>query len=301
MKPGTRPSRPAAVPRSGPDDSREASGLWAAVLRQPAFRRSAAASLCALLLSGCVETGDFGRVKRNSTWNDLLETGGSVVAARRGEPVSPYGYTDDERELRNRAWRFLVPAHEYAWFERVLADLAAKRILPPGARGGDPATYFDALLSDGAISPASRYRRLSEDAAADARLLPKLTDIAARVFTADGVRLKTLGYARTVSPADIVNAETRVAENRCLVSWVAFGLDTRIAEYRYALEHLVIETPQAQAVPAERSLAFLEAGRPALARFDVPPLAGTLCGGEREVPPAVAIEEAPLRPLVRRS
>ena len=270
-------------------------------MRELAFRRLAAASLCALVLSGCVETGDFGRVKRNSTWNDLLETGGSVVAAGRGEPVSPYGYTDDERELRNRAWRFLVPAHEYAWFERVLADLAAKRILPPGVRGGDPAVYFDALLSDGAISPASRYRRLSEDAAADARLLPKLTDIAARVFTADGVRLKTLGYARTVSPADIVNAEARVAENRCLVSWVAFGLETRIAEYRYALEHLVIETPQAQAVPAERSLAFLESVRPALARFDVPPLASAICAGERKPPPGgPPIEAAPPRPLVRK-
>jgi hypothetical protein len=36
----------------------------------------------------------------------------------------------------------------------------------------------------------------------------------------------------------------------------------------------VIETPQAQAIPAERSLAFLEAQRPALARFDIPPLGG---------------------------
>jgi hypothetical protein len=271
------------------------------LLRAPAPRLAAIAAVGTLLLGGCVETGDFGRVKRNSTWNDLLETGGSVVAARRGEPVSPYGYTDDERELRDRAWRFLVPAHEYAWFERVLADLAAKRVLPPGARGGDPAVYFDALLSDGGISPASRYRRLSEDAAADARLLPKLTDIAARVFTADGVRLKALGYARTVSPADIANAQARVAENRCLLSWVAFGLDTRIAEYQYALEHLVIETPQAQAVPAERSLAFLAASRPALARLDVPPLAGALCAGGKEVRPAVAVEEAPLRPLVRKS
>jgi len=255
---------------------------------------------CALLLSGCVETGDFGRVKRNSAWNDLLETGGSVVAGRRGEPVSPYDYTDDERELRNRAWRFLVPAHDYAWFERIVADLAAKRILPPGVRGGDPAIYFDALLSDGAISPASRYRRLSEDAAADARLLPKLTDVAARVFTADGVRLKTLAYAATVSPADIANAEARVAENRCLVSWIAFGLETRIAEYRYALEHLVIETPQAQAVPAERSLAFLEGSRSALARFDVPPLAGAQCAGERKTDPAAATVAAPPRPLVRK-
>ena len=256
--------------------------------------RIAAQALGALCLAGCAETGDFGRVKRNSTWNDALEITGSVAATVRGEPVSPYGYTDAERELRDRAWRFLVPAHEYAWFERMLADLAAKRVLPPGARGGDLTIYHRALLSDGAVSPASRYRRLSEDAAADARLLPKLALVASRVFEADRVRLGTLARAGTVSPADIQNAEARVAENRCLVSWVAFGLETRAAEYRYALEHLVIATPQAHAIPAERSLAFLEAQRPALARFDIPPLGGALCSGDaRGLVPAVAIEAAP--------
>ena len=267
-----------------------------------ALGRAALGALGGVLLAGCVERGDFGRVKSNSAWNDLLGATGSVVAAGRGEPVSVFDYTDDERELRNRAWRFLVPAHEYAWFERAVADLAAKRILPAEARGGDPAIYFNALLSDGAISPASRYRRVSEDAAADARLLPKVTEVAARVFTADSVRLKALGYARTVSPADIANAEARVAENRCLLSWVAFGLETRIAEYRHALEHLVIETPQAQAVPAERSLAFLEAQRPILARFNVPLLASALCAGEGASSHGVAVETAPPppSPLVRK-
>ncbi|WP_246736122.1 hypothetical protein [Enterovirga aerilata] len=263
--------------------------------------RPALAALSALLLGACVERGDFGRVKRNSAWNDMLEATGSVAAAGRGEPVSPYDHTDDERELRDRAWRFLVPAHDLAWFERALGELAAKRILPPDAGAGDPAAYFGALQRDGALSPASRYRRLSEDAAADARLLPKLADVAARVFAADGVRMKTLGYAGRVSAADIAQAEARVAENRCLVAWVAWGLDRRLAEYRYALEHLVIETPQAQAVPAERSVAFLEAQRPALARLGVPPLASADCAGRGRVPAAVAVESAPSPPaLVRK-
>lgn len=259
------------------------------------------AALAAFLVGGCVERGDFGRVKRNSTWNDVLETSGTVAAAARGEPVSAYGYTDDERELRDRAWRFLVPAHEYAWFERALADLAGKRVLPPGVRGGDPTIYHRALLSDGALSPASRYRRLSEDAAADGRLLPRLTDLAGRVFTADGVRLRTLDHAAIVAPADIANAEARVAENRCLLSWIAFGLDARLGEYRYALEHLVIETPQTDAVPAERSLRFLESGRGSLAAFDLPPLASALCAGAK--PKARAVPDAgpsPGAPLVRK-
>ncbi|MGA0595526.1 hypothetical protein [Enterovirga sp. CN4-39] len=260
--------------------------------------RACGVLLGALALAGCVERGDFGRVKQNSAWNDLLQATGSVAAAGRGEPVSPYGYTDDEREFRNRAWRFLVPAHDFAWFERALADLAAKRVLPPGAGAGDPTIYHRALLSDGAISPASRYRRLSDDAAADARLLPKLLDVASRVFTADAVRLKTLNHAVAISPADIANAEARVAENRCLLAWVAFGLEQRIIEYRYALEHLVIETPQSDAVPAERSLTFLESRRALLARFDVPPLLGPPCSRAGSVQPAIEAAPEPAPPLV---
>jgi hypothetical protein len=245
-----------------------------------AAARIAGAVLLLAVTGACAERGDFGRVKTHSTWNDILTETGAIAASIRREPVSLYSFTDDEKELRDRAWRFLVPAHEFAWFERALGDLSAKRVLPPGIPGADPTVYHRALLSDGAVSPASRYRRLGEDAAADARLLPALTAVANRVLAADGVRLKTLNYAQHVEPVDVANAHARVAENRCLVAWVVFGLEGRIANYRHALEHLVIETPQAHAIPAERSVTFLAGQARLLDRFAVPPLDSGACGGE---------------------
>lgn len=239
-----------------------------------------------------MERGDFGRVKQHSAWNDIVATTGSVAAGLREEPSSSFPFTDDEVELRARARRFLVPAHERAWFERALADLAATRVLPPDTGTGDRTTYFRALAGDGAASPSSRYRRLSEDASADMRLVPGLEAVARRVLVADRVRAKTLGHAQDVSERDAADAFARVAENRCLLAWIVTGLDERLLGYRYALEHLVIETPQADAVPAERSLSALRQTRAALGGFGVAPLAEGGCLGpqpDRPLPVATPI------------
>lgn len=198
----------------------------------------------------------------------MLDATGSVAAQVREEPVSPYGYTDDELALRGRAWRFLTPAHERAIFDRAVAELAAKRVLPPELALQDPASYHRALMSDGSVSPSSRYRRVGEDAAADARLLPAFAEAARRVAVADGVRLKALGHARTLAPADVENARARAAENVCLLGLVRTALGNRIDGYRFALEHLVVETPQADAVPVERSIATLSRTMAALGDID---------------------------------
>ena len=227
----------------------------------------------------------------------MLAFTGDVVAARRGEPVSAFPFTDDEGELRHRAWRFLVPAHERAWFDRALAELAAKRVLPPGTGLGDPAAYLVGLERQDGISPASRYRRLGEDAAADAILLPPLVDTARRVAIADGVRMKTLAYTGDALPPEIADAEARVAENRCLLAWVRSGLEDRIAAYDFALRRLVIATPQADAVPAEHSLATLRAARSAFAGFDLPSLAS--CAGDRPIAGGRPVAKPPGAPTTR--
>ncbi|MFL5156361.1 MAG: hypothetical protein ACJ8C3_26320 [Microvirga sp.] len=132
--------------------------------------------------------------------------------------MSPYVFTDDEQELRRRAWRFLMPAHERAWFERRLGELVAARILPMSFGRNDRPSYFRALMRDGGASPASRYRRLSEDAAADAKLIDPFAIIAARVVQADAVRLKALGWVQDLTTEEARNAAMRVAENRCLIA-----------------------------------------------------------------------------------
>lgn len=252
----------------------------------------------ALSLSACAETGDFGR-PRPSLWNDaVLPATGSLAAHLRDEPVSFFDLTDDERELRQRAWRFLTPAHERAWFDRALAELVRTRVLPATLRPADPAAYHDALTSQAARSPVSRYRRLGEDVAADRALLAPFAARAARVLAMDRTRLRAVPFMREADAQRIRFAVARVAENRCLVAWVRQALDERIAAYAEALEGLFLETPDAQAIPPERALAELRAAAGILAALPVPPFADGGCIGAETVL-AEAVSVAPVASPVR--
>ncbi|GJD33652.1 hypothetical protein [Methylobacterium aerolatum] len=260
----------------------------------PVRRRSRPLLLAAaasVILGACAQQGDFGRPKAGA-WNSLIDATGAVVARERGEPSADAPFTDDEQDLRSRAWRFLMPADTREAFLDILANLTRARVLPPSWRSEDPARYHDALLDEGFRSPVSRYRRLTDDAVADARLVPPFTALAARVADADARRLRSLPFARTLKDDDIREAAMRVAENRCLVAWVRLEAGRRLEGYRYALEHLFAEAPDPAAAEAERALAMLAGRRPL---FDplLPPDAATRCGFV-PAPAPVAVVKTPL-------
>ena len=171
-----------------------------------------------------------------------------------------------------------MPAHERSWFERIIANLVRTRVLPAELRPADITAYHRALLGGSFRSPASRYRRLSEDAVADARLTGPFAAVAARVIAADGARLRGFAHVRHLEEPHVHDALARVDENRCVIAWVRHETLARLESYRYALEHLFIEAPQNEAVPAERSLAKLAAHRAALDGLVGPPVPGAPCG-----------------------
>ncbi|MEH3117997.1 MAG: hypothetical protein PGN25_10495 [Methylorubrum populi] len=246
--------------------------------------------LVPLLLAACAQEGDFGRPAR-SAWNGLVETTGTLAARERGEPASASPLTDDEATLRDRAWRFLMPADGRAAFEDALANLTRARVLPPDWRRDAVPAYHEGLISEAFRSPVSRYRRLSDDAVADGRLIPPFAALAGRVFAADGVRLRALPFSESLDDGDVRQAAMRVAENRCLVAWVRLETSLRIARYRYALEHFLAEMPGREAASAEQALAFLE-GRRALFDPLLPADASARCGLTE--PPAQAVLAAPV-------
>lgn len=232
------------------------------------------AGLC--LIGACAQEGDFGR-PAPSAWNSLIDSTGSIAARIRDEPSSSFPLTDDEQLLRDRAWRFLMPAQGRAAFLDAIANLTRARVLPPNWRENDIEGYHDELISGSFRSPSSRYGRLSEDATADGRLIPPFAASAARVIEADKLRLRSLPFTKSLNDDDVRDAAMRVAENRCLIAWVRMETGLRVARYRYALEHFIVEMPGREAVGAERAVTFLDERRPILAGL-LPPEAEARCG-----------------------
>ncbi len=200
--------------------------------------------------------GDFGRPTPSIWTSTILPAAGFASGAARGEPPSLFALTDDEQQMRDRAWRYIMPAHEKSYFYRVLGELARTHVLPKEALVPDPTIYKRAIWATTA-SPVSRYRRLTDDIDADRALIPPFAAVTARVEAADDIRrgamrhLSVQGYERE-------NAELRLAENVGLSIWVCELIAQRIEAYDVALNGLVVEVPHKIAVESERALTRLK-------------------------------------------
>ncbi|WP_406856841.1 hypothetical protein ABEG18_04180 [Alsobacter sp. KACC 23698] len=229
--------------------------------RRPLRGPGVAAAFAGLLLAGCSETGDFGRPKPTFWSETIAPLAGQGAATQRGEPVSPALLTDDEQELRSRAYRFLTPARERSVFDRQLADLAFRRIQPREVGLTAESAYYEALLASPDVSPRSRYQRLREDMESDRLLITPFAALACRVAAMDAVRAKALA---AIPPGDVETryaAGARIAENEALTAWVELGLQSRLRAYRFALDRLVVTSPDKDAIRAERVLEAFEGYR----------------------------------------
>ena len=211
-------------------------------------RVPAVAILACALAGGCAQRGDFGRPQATIA--------SELVAPLQGRTRSAAPFTDDEEEMRDRAWRFLMPAKERWFFDDELALLANADLLDHPLEAAHQ--YKDALLDEAFVSIASRYARLAVDAAADHALIGPFAGIAAKVEATDRVRLRTIDHVATLDVADVVSARRRVRENRRLAITVCLRLRQRLITYRVALEHITIVAPQREAIAAERALIALE-------------------------------------------
>jgi hypothetical protein len=117
-------------------------------------------------------------------------------------------------------------------------------------------------------SPSAAYARLIDDIRNDTTRLSQFFETAGRVIDIDQKRQKSLAYVSPLNKAERANALRRVRENINVLDIVRISLANRVASYRFALEHLVIMTPQIQAVDAERLLNQLQVQ---ISRYDMLP------------------------------
>lgn len=218
-----------------------------------------AACAAALSLSACTQTGDFGRKRPNVINDTLLPLAGTASAYARSEPVSLYRMTDSENEMRDLAWGVVMPPLENQWRERVFAELKRTRILPANRFRIDKSFYVKALLSTDFRSSRARYDRLIEDVVADTHRIEPFFAMASNVDRDDRVREKALAVVPEVTLRERENALARIEENGMMIAWVRVSFEERLLAYRYALDRLVLETPDRASVEAEAAIRAFEA------------------------------------------
>ncbi len=208
------------------------------------------------LSAGCVETGDFGRLRPELTAENMHDWIGSDAAKRVGGPISEFRTTDQERELRDRAFGLIDPPYnrnrwDFEWGEQKHGRKATN---PPF----DRASYLAKLHKVDRRSEVSAYAQIATDARNDVERMPAFFDIAARVTDMDRRREQSLEHVSKVNPRERGNVVARTKENIAIVTWACQALNERLASYRYALERLVIAVPNAGAAEADRAVELLK-------------------------------------------
>jgi len=210
------------------------------------------ALLAAPLLSGCGLSTDFDEINPSLVRDNIHDWIGRDDA--KGEAVSPstFELTDEERRLRDLAYPLIEPPYLRHKAYSVINEYG----LNPGIQKqmANPAAYYDHMMDDKARSPTSRYAKLTEDIRNDSERLPQFFSTASRVIDLDVKRKKSLAFIPGLTESERANTLNRIRENGRVIAEVRASLGRRVANYRYALERLVISSPSPEAVSVEQAL-----------------------------------------------
>lgn len=210
-------------------------------------------------LAGCAPAlGDFERPRPSVVHEEVLPFLGRQAAKKRGEPTSTFPYTDHERELRDRSWALLMPQLERQYFLYWLAEARRTRVVSVAKTVPDRDNYVKKLLSQDFRSSGARYQRLAMDIRNDRDLYPRFIVVANTVAEFDRVRMRSVDTLSDLAAKEYGEAVGRVEENRLLVWTVQTSMNERAGIYRYALERLLLQTPDASAIAPERELLAFE-------------------------------------------
>ena len=200
--------------------------------------------LAGIVLTACTRpTGDFDRARPSVIHDRLMPAAGDEAARLRGDPVSKFNYTDDEKLMRNRGWTLIRPPWTKDWIGGTMVELSRTRVLPEVEGRVPPDLYLIYLRSDKFRSSNARYDKIAADASGDAELVMPFCEVALRVKKADDERLRVLKNTPVTTEETYDGAKARVWENRVMIKWVGQALRYRIIAYKKALKGLEIETP----------------------------------------------------------
>jgi hypothetical protein len=213
-----------------------------------------------LALCGCARpAGDFGRAGPDPLHDTVMPFAGKLRAGVAGEPVSDFNLSDEEREMRDRIWRYLVAPHAFDWFEASIVELQRTRLLPVSGKSLIRADrYYDWLHRQSFASSRTRYNRIADDVTVDIEMMPSAFAAICAVLEGDRRRGVAASGIAGLDERAKANAAARQAENETQISWFAAAVANRFDSYSYALDHLLVETPHEQAVRVNGLLSTLD-------------------------------------------
>jgi hypothetical protein len=209
-----------------------------------------------VLLAGCVArpVGDFGRAQPSVLHDTVMPYAGKLIATNRKEPVSNLNQTDQEREMHNRTWRFLIAAHSRDWLFDSSVELQRTRIGRARDFTYTTERYYTWLRTTTYQSSTTRYSTVGRHILADLDTVPTTFASICAVLEVDRQRRVALAELSGIEQSVADNVAARRTENQWHIDWFVRALNYRYESYSYALDHLLVETPHEQSMGVDESL-----------------------------------------------
>lgn len=216
-------------------------------------------SVCALagLAAACVArpVGDFGRAVPGFTHDTAMPAAGDFLARQRKEAVSNFNQTDQEKEMHNRVWRFLVAAHAKDWFYDTAVELQRTRIAPEVDTSFTIDLYYNWLRTTPYQSSRTRYATVGSHITSDIDTIPTTFASICAVIEVDRQRAVALAELGNNLPPEVgPNLAARKSENSAHINWFIRALTYRYQSYDFALDSLLVETPHEQSLAVDDAL-----------------------------------------------
>jgi hypothetical protein len=198
---------------------------------------------------------------------------GNFLAGQRREPVSDFNRTDQEEEMHNRIWRFLVAPHAKDWMFDASVELQRTRIVAARDDEFTIERYYNWLRHTQYQSSRTRYSSVGAHVQSDIDTLPSTFAAICAVIEIDRQRAIAFGELQGgIAPRVRDEVAARKGENSASISWFVRALNYRHDSFDFALDNLLVETPHEQSLSVDESLRRL-------ADFVARANRGDFCGG----------------------
>ncbi len=203
--------------------------------------------LLLLSLSACARpVGDFERVKADNIYDEILpkiETKKDADA----EMALSLNLTDEEEEMHNRVWRYLISPHAEKWFFNIINNLQRNHLIAVDSKKFAIDEYYNYLRSQKFASSKTRYITIAREIEADIKMAPAVFRAICAVKEIDRRRNIAVHSIASASEDEIIAVKKRQIENEIFINWFIRSLRYRYDSYSFALDRLLIETPHEEA------------------------------------------------------